>query len=331
MNEKELAPYVAKVLSKFDGVRPTKDGWDALCPCPDHNSISGRPGDHNPSVRITLGHDGRILVKCWIGCKLDQIRESAGISWSDLFCSPDYPVSVREESSGVVPTGGNTDLIHSAYESLLSTLHLSDLHQGELYQRGMSKELMDRGQYRSLRNFERGRAAKFVSEKLGNKILAVPGFTESEFGITLAGTSTGLLIPVRDAESRIQAIKIRRSGDPKYVYLTGTENRNSSGSPVHIPLGINGPAKTVRVTEGELKSDISFWLEGTPTIGIPGVTQWKKAFPVLRQLEATTIIIAFDAVDIYTKPPVFHEAKEFWRSLKDEGYEVELEDWYEQP
>ena len=331
MTEKELYPHVATVLSHFAGVRPTKDGWDALCPCKDHNASSGKPGDHNPSLRITLGLDDRILIKCRVGCKIDQILETVGLAWPDLFASDVSSSGKLHEPITITPASGNSDLFHSAYESLLTNLNLSENHKGELNRRGMSKELMHRGQYRSLRNFERGQAAKSVFEKLGNEVLTVPGFAESEFGITLAGTSTGLLIPVRDTESRIQAVKIRRSGDPKYVYLTGTENCNSSGSPVHVPVGVIGPTKTVRVTEGELKSDLSFWLEGTPTIGIPGVTQWKKAFPVLQQLEAKTVIIAFDAIDIYTKPPVFHEARAFWRSLKEEGYEVELEDWYDHP
>ncbi len=336
MTHNELAPYVANVLSTLDGVRPTRDGWVARCPCPAHNAGSGQPGDHNPSLRITIGHDGRILIKCRVGCKTDQIVETLGLTWWDLFRSHSVAAVEPHESQSQAPQNivqscSDGELVHTAYESLLASLRLSECHQGELNRRGMSKEHIQLGQYRTLRNIDRGQVARHVFKKLGGDVLSVPGFVDGEFGVTLAGISTGLLIPVRDVACRIQAVKIRRSSDPKYVYLTSGESCKSSGSPVHVPRGVPCPSRIVRVTEGELKSDLAYWLEGTPTIGIPGVTQWRKAIPVLQQLEAQTVIIAFDAADLRTKPPVFNEAQAFWRSLQHEGYEVEVEDWYDDP
>ena len=55
----------------------------------------------------------------------------------------------------------------------------------------------------------------------------------------------------------------------------------SPGSPVHVPLGIVAPALVVRLTEGELKADVCTALDNTPTIGVPGVTQWRGALPRL--------------------------------------------------
>jgi hypothetical protein len=136
-------------------------------------------------------------------------------------------------------------------------------------------------------------------------------------------------VPVRDLQGRIQALKIRRASEPKYVYLTGGDNGPSSGSPVHVPLGIAGPSTIVRVTEGELKADVCTVLDPVPTIGVPGVTQWRGVHPVLKSLGAATIVLAYDSPDVHTKPPVFEQAESFWQALKGEGFQVELEDWYE--
>ncbi len=329
MTKKELPPHVARVLAKFDDVRPTKDGWDVRCPCPDHNASSGHRGDHHPSLRVTVAEDGRILLKCRVGCKTTEVFETVGLQWQDLFAPENYAEANSIFSDRAPSTCRNVEITHSTYTSLLKNLRLSEMHEDQLVKRGISKENIQLGEYRSLRNIERGKVAKTVFDAVGDSAFTVPGFTKGEFGITLAGTSTGLLIPVRDMANRIQAIKIRRAGEPKYAYLTSGENGPSSGSPVHIPLGVSGPAKVVRVTEGELKADICCWLDKTPTIGVPGVTQWRSVFPILRELEAERVIIAFDAVDLYRKRPVFNEALEFWRSLLDQGYEVEVEDWYD--
>jgi hypothetical protein len=54
------APKVSHIpidllLSRLQGVKKTKSGWDALCPAPD---------DHNPSLGIAVAQDGTVLVKC---------------------------------------------------------------------------------------------------------------------------------------------------------------------------------------------------------------------------------------------------------------------------
>jgi len=55
----------------------TPGGWTALCPAHD---------DHRPSLGVTEGSAGRILVKCHsAGCTPERIVESMGLSMSDLF------------------------------------------------------------------------------------------------------------------------------------------------------------------------------------------------------------------------------------------------------
>jgi hypothetical protein len=267
-------------------------------------------------------------MKCRVGCPTDKILDVLDLCWEDLF--PPHGAEVQTLAVASEPRSGRSDpaVAHRAYVTLLENLELSEGHQQQLLDRGIPSDRIGPAQYRTLRNFDRGRVAKAAHDDLGDDVLSVPGFACGEHGVTLAGTSTGLLVPVRDVAGNIAALKIRRDAEPKYVYLTGGESSNSCGSPVHVPLGVPQPSPVVRVTEGELKADICTWLDETPTIGVPGVTQWRAALPVLRSLKVEKVVIAYDAPDLYLKPPVFEQARLLWRALCEEGYEVEMEDWY---
>lgn len=52
-----------------------KGGWMACCPAHD---------DHNPSMHVNLGSDGRILVKCFTGCSTEEIVGALGLKLADL-------------------------------------------------------------------------------------------------------------------------------------------------------------------------------------------------------------------------------------------------------
>jgi len=52
------------------------DRWQACCPA---------HADRSPSLHITLGRDGRILVNCKAGCSAAEIVSALGISWRELF------------------------------------------------------------------------------------------------------------------------------------------------------------------------------------------------------------------------------------------------------
>jgi len=56
-------------------------GWSARCPAHD---------DHNPSLSIAAGDDGRVLLRCHAGCTVDAICKSVGLHVSDLM--PPKPV-----------------------------------------------------------------------------------------------------------------------------------------------------------------------------------------------------------------------------------------------
>lgn len=80
---------ISNFLSKLKGVKQTSNNsWKALCPVHD---------DHDPSLSISSGNDGRILIHCFAHCSPEKILNRVGMSWPDLFTKPiDRAITVIE-------------------------------------------------------------------------------------------------------------------------------------------------------------------------------------------------------------------------------------------
>ena len=67
------------VLSKLDATQAGKNQWNAKCPC--------RKDDDNPSLRVSVGANDQVMMKCLRGggCDINQICDSMGITMQDLF------------------------------------------------------------------------------------------------------------------------------------------------------------------------------------------------------------------------------------------------------
>lgn len=64
------------VLAKLPDHRRLGKGWTARCPAHD---------DQNPSLSITEGDDGRVLLKCHAGCSTEAICQALGLTVAHLF------------------------------------------------------------------------------------------------------------------------------------------------------------------------------------------------------------------------------------------------------
>ena len=67
---------IAEVAQQLHAKRTGKGRF--LAKCPSHQ-------DRKPSLAISLGKDGRILLKCWAGCETEAVLKAAGLRWADLF------------------------------------------------------------------------------------------------------------------------------------------------------------------------------------------------------------------------------------------------------
>ena len=226
-----------------------------------------------------------------------------------------------------------SDALHAAYSALLGELSLSAKHREALQKRGLADDAIDRNHYRSLPVQCRPRIAGLLREQFGEVLLRVPGFvfkygTNGRY-LTIAG-SPGLLVPCRDTQGRIVALKVRRDGEcdgSRYTYVSSTKHGGPGpGAPVHAPLGTPSPSAIVRLTEGELKADLAFVLGDLPALSVPGVGNWKPALDVLRGLGCSTVRLAFDA-DAWEKPHVAKHLSDCAGALVAAGFIVELDRW----
>lgn len=172
------------------------------------------------------------------------------------------------------------------YRRLLRHLSLSARHRTLLGGRGVPAAVAWRRGYRSLTP---GDAPWPVPE-------GVPGFfaVSSEVRRWRLAGPAGLALPVRDVSGAIQALHLRPDHGPgKYVWWStpGRPGGASSGAPVHVAR--RGTA-VVWITEGPLKADSVAEHLAITAVGVPGVSLWRAALPVLHALNPTMVVLALD-------------------------------------
>lgn len=218
----------------------------------------------------------------------------------------------------------------AGYRKLLSELRLSPDHRQDLKRRGLNDQQIDVGLYKTLPKAGRRPALKKVAQEMAHDFDAVPGFVMGERGPIIAAPA-GLLVPVHNVAGQIVALKLRvdnaDANAAKYVYLSSVNYGGPGpGSPYHVPIGVCGPVASVRITEGELKSNVATALSGTPTVSFPGVSSWRTILPVLKELEAKKVLVAFDA-DANTNRYVAKALRDCCRELQEAGFDIGLERW----
>jgi hypothetical protein len=321
-----LPDYVRFVLDRLDNVEETSDGWICLCPNPDHGRGNG---DHNPSLRISVGEAGRLLVCCRTGCPTHAVLAAADLRYSDLFPGDsDAPLEPRCHEV-IEPTDAEKALRNRVYRFLLARLALSEDDRRALRDRGLSREGIEEGMYRTLApDCMNRRLSDQLLREFDYEISRVPGFVSRDDQVGLTTTATGLLIPVADVMGRVIALKIRRShveeGQSRYCYLSGGEA--TSGAPYHWPLGFTF-SDTVRVTEGEIKAHIATEKTGLYTVSIPGVSNWRRLTAQLPIHGIRRIVLAYDWPDVRENRSVFRQWDAFREQLQETGDEVAVEIW----
>jgi hypothetical protein len=103
------------LLSKLGKVKSRgRDSWIACCPAHD---------DKSPSLKIDI-KNGKILIKCWSGCSVEDILGAVGLEFSDIL--PDTPIYHR--SSGKKPSLYASDALRIIkVESMIVTLCAIDI------------------------------------------------------------------------------------------------------------------------------------------------------------------------------------------------------------
>lgn len=223
-------------------------------------------------------------------------------------------------------------VLDAAYRALLGGLALSEGHRANLRARGLSDQRIDANGYRTLPVEGRAALARRVVDAVGDAARGVPGYRVAEGdGRAWAswGGAAGLLIPARDADGRVLALKIRRddaTGGDRYRYMTSASHGGASAlAVVHVPTW-RGDTRTVCLTEGELKADVCTALLPVLTISLPGAPLWSKSVPVLRRLGTRRVRVALDR-DAIDKPEVARALEACCLGLRSAGFAVHVVTW----
>src|SRR5215203_2262360 len=115
------------VLERLSGVVQRGDGFKALCPA--HSDL-------RPSLSISPGEGGRVLIHCQAGCKTEDVLREIGLKWIDLQ-GDGSPVDPDLKSARKSVTEGEADFRDTVYRVMIGYLGLSAEHRAALEGRGL--------------------------------------------------------------------------------------------------------------------------------------------------------------------------------------------------
>jgi hypothetical protein len=103
------------ILSKLPDARPvggsSRKAWKALCPA---------HADSKPSLCVTDGGDGRVLIHCYAGCPPEAIVEALGLRMADLM--PQQAGGCRPQAGGNPPVAGLLPVTYASSEEAIAEL-----------------------------------------------------------------------------------------------------------------------------------------------------------------------------------------------------------------
>lgn len=89
---------IDNVLARLNHKKSGNNQWNATCPC--------RNDDDNPSLRVSVGKQGQVLMKCLKGggCELGEICDSIGLNLGDLFPKDTPKLNTKKPTMELVDT-----------------------------------------------------------------------------------------------------------------------------------------------------------------------------------------------------------------------------------
>lgn len=193
------------------------------------------------------------------------------------------------------------------------------------------------------------------------KDYGLPGFDldENHFCPSIEAVKSGdYVVPAVDVDNNIFGMQIRHfdNGDgPKYTWLTSKYNYEGTKALTGVNVAmipeldrqrdsramkqwLHHGKKTVILTEGILKSLVAaeylpkvyshdeLLSVGSIVLGNGGVAQWKQFLPVLRKLNATNVVLAYD-MDRNKNQQVMNYQNMLVQTLVRNDYHVAIASW----
>lgn len=102
------------VLAHLSNVRFASRGYLACCPAHD---------DRHPSLSIRE-IDDRVLLHCWAGCPTEEILQSLGLQYSDLFAGSQTSRTIKKTPQTIPPKRHNWKRVHHDLLNRVDNFHL---------------------------------------------------------------------------------------------------------------------------------------------------------------------------------------------------------------
>jgi len=264
-------------------------------------------------------------------CARVQSNTKAGdAGWLHRFDGKSLPTQPRPSFKDTVQSRlAPVERRDGVYRVLLGALPLSAMHSEHLTQRGLTPKQVASLEYRSLPRGGRWAVVRQLQHQ-GYRLGGVPGFFMECSEVKLSG-APGILLPVRDAERRIQAFQVRvdHPGDGgKYRWISSADRHLgcSPGVPIHVARPEGAGMSDVWVTEGTLKADIAALRLNRVVLAVAGVGNWRGVPPLVRRLRPLRVVVAFD-MDKNRNSFVRRHVDELIACFAEDGVRVFEADW----
>ena len=224
---------------------------------------------------------------------------------------------------------------HRTYTMMLNLLQLSSSNKVNLVSRGLNDEQINKLGYKSTPVYGFEKLARRLLDS-GCTLEGVPGFYKNSVGNWCANFTarcSGILVPYRDIDGRIQAFQIRLDKEfedgGKCIWFSSVELfcGTGSGSPAHF---IGDPTtKRVYITEGGMKADVAHMLSGKTFAAIAGtgsIGGLSEVFPMLTQCGVVEIAEAYD-MDKQFNDQVMKNLKKLHQMVDYYGFPMRRTEW----
>ena len=321
-------PSLQRVLDKLDLVTVGNNGWNACCPSPGH----GKDGsDRTPSLRTTVGHNGRVIFYCRAGCTEEDVAYGLGLKIRDLYPRPGEKKAPNLIELDNPPMDEDEELFASfIYQKLFDSLTLSPLAIKHLKARGLSDKEIEDLDYKSYHPEKDSKVIEDLYKEAGEDLYKVPGFIKNkEEKPSLNVFQEGILIPIRFPEGNIHGLKVRwlYSWNKKRYMLLTSKGVSYFRDLFHFPKGFHDQLELIRITEGELKADLATLFSETYTIGCPGIHSLSAPLEFLTtHCPSAKIILSPDFGEIYNYG-IAEKVLQTIYDFQEAGFQVFLEAW----
>lgn len=243
---------VEQFLERLDRARRTGPmAFQATCPAHE---------DRVASLSIGVGHDGRILLRCFAGCTVYDIASAVGVRVADLFADPPEPRPARPGMLRIPGPCVERPIVLPRARPVAAPVDETDIAR---WQQRLQQD-----------------------DRILDRIWLVKGWRACTLDrLEVGWDGRRFTLPVRaPGGALLGVLRYLPGGQPKMLASRGAP-RELWPAPEQVPGGL------LVVVEGEPDA-ISGRELGLPTVAIPGAAAWRADWA--NRLSGRTVIIVSD-------------------------------------